>query len=261
MSIVASDIVVTRGKRRLLDCVSVQFLPGALTVILGENGAGKSTLLKVVSGEVLPERGSVLLCDKPLAAWSCIESAKRRAVLPQDARVGFMFSAFEVALLGRSPHCNGYPGKRDRDIAHAAMARMDVAHLANRLFPTLSGGERARVSLARVLAQLWEKTGDAARCLLLDEPVAALDIAHQHLALQVARQFVKEEGATVVAVLHDLNLAAQYADHVVLMKTGAVHAVGSVEDTLTASILSACFSTPIRQMAHPDGMRPLLFAA
>ncbi len=260
MGLVLNNIVLTRAQRHLVDRVSLSFAPGLLTVVMGENGAGKSSLLKVAAGELVPTHGEVMLCEKLLHTWPSMARAKRLAVLPQESTISFMFSAFEVVLMGRSMHCQGYPDALDRDIAQAALVRMDVAHLANRLYPTLSGGERARVSLARVLAQLWRTSEQTPRVLLLDEPVAALDIAHQHLALQVARQFAHEEGAAVVAVLHDLNLAAQYADNVVLMKAGRLEASGSVAETLTESILSRCFSTAIRRIAHPDDGRPLLFA-
>jgi iron complex transport system ATP-binding protein len=261
MSLTLTDIVLSRANRRLVDTVSLCVQPGQLTVLMGENGAGKSSLLKIAAGELTPDSGLVMLGDKPIKAWTSAARARCLAVLPQESNVAFMFSAYEVVLMGRSPHCSGTPNTIDKDIAHQALAKLDVAHLANRLFPTLSGGERARVSLARVLAQLWQPIETTPRCLLLDEPVAALDIAHQHLALQVARAFAHDEGATVVAVLHDLNLAAQYADNVVLMKAGRIQAQGSVAETLTESILSQCFSTVIRRMAHPDDGRPLLYAA
>jgi iron complex transport system ATP-binding protein len=261
MSLSLQDIVLIRANRRLVDQVSLTFIPGQLTVLMGENGAGKSSLLKIASGELTPDSGTAMLDDKPIAAWSSLARAKRLAVLPQESNVAFMFSAYEVVLMGRSPYCSGYPNAIDHDIAYKALAKMDVSHLANRVFPTLSGGERARVSLARVLAQLWPSAVEIPRVLLLDEPVASLDIVHQHLALQVARQFAHDEGIAVVAVLHDLNLAAQYADHVVLMKAGRLEASGSVAETLTESTLSHCFSTVIRRIAHPDDGRPLLFAA
>lgn len=261
MSLALTDIVLTRGPQCLVDNVSLTFNPGKLTVLMGENGAGKSSLLKIATGELTPDSGEVTLSDRPLTQWPARERAKRLAVLPQQSNIAFMFSVEEVVLMGRSPHCSGYPHAIDREITNAALAKMEVAHLKNRVFLTLSGGERARVSLARVLAQLWQPVESSARYLLLDEPVASLDIAHQHLALQVARQFAHAEGAMVAVVLHDLNLAAQYADAVVLMKAGRVIANGSVTDTLTEEILSQCFSTAIRRIAHPDDGRPLLFAA
>jgi iron complex transport system ATP-binding protein len=251
--------VVKRGKH-LIDNVSVQLSPGTLTVLMGENGAGKSTLLKALSGEHTPHAGAAALDGTPLSLWKPQLLGRRMAVLAQESPLGFLFSAREVVLMGRSPHCHGYPNAHDHAITDAALAALDVAHLANRLFPTLSGGERGRVHLARVLAQVWESQPNAARVLLLDEPVAALDIAHQHLALKVARDFAHRENAIVVAVLHDLNLAARYADKVVLMKAGRLYAAGAVDETLIEPILSPCFSTQVRRIAHPESDRPLLYA-
>jgi iron complex transport system ATP-binding protein len=254
------NISVTRIGRRLVEDVSLTLTPGSLTVLMGENGAGKSTLLKTLSGEHTPSAGEAMLDGVALPDWKPPVLACRMAVLAQESPLSFFFSAEEVVLMGRSPHCQGYPGSKDRAIAAAALARLDVAHLAHRLYPTLSGGERARVQLARVLTQVWETVPNGARVLLLDEPVAALDIAHQHVALKVARDFAHAENAIVVAVLHDLNLTAQYADKVVLMKSGRVYAAGSVDETLIEPILSPCFSTPVRRIAHPDSDRPLLYA-
>ena len=264
MSIVLKNIVVTRSGRRLVDDVSLEIVPGVFTVLMGENGAGKSTLLKIAAGDFDPDDGEVTLARKPLNLWSRLELAKRRAVLPQESNIAFMFTALEVVLIGRSPHCHGYPGPRDREIARAALARMDVSHLANRIYPTLSGGERARVALARVLAQLWESNdnGDAVqRYLLLDEPIAALDIAHQQVALNVSQSFAHEHGVAVLAVLHDLNLAAQFADRIVLLKHGRLIASGSPDDVLTEGTVETCFGQRMRRIAHPETGRPLLFAA
>jgi iron complex transport system ATP-binding protein len=261
MTLRLDNILVTRGARTLLDGVSVPVPVGALTVLMGENGAGKSTLLKVASGDIRPDQGEVSLAGRSLNAWSAIERAQMRAVLPQESNIRFMFSAREVVLMGRSPHCHGYPGAHDRAIVDKALARMDVCHLANRLYPTLSGGERARVSLARVLAQLWESHGGLPRYLLLDEPIAALDIAHQHLVLNVARQYAHQEGVAVLAVLHDLNLAAQYADTIALLKLGKLLALGSPDEVLGEAMLETCFNIKMRRMAHPTTGRPFLFAA
>lgn len=227
---------------------------------MGENGAGKSTLLKVCTGQTLASSGTVMLAGKLLAGWKAIEQARLRAVLPQDSQVAFQMTASEVVLLGRSPHCNGYPGLIDVDIAQEALAGVDASHLAHRLFPTLSGGEKARVMLARVLAQIWTPWGNHPRCLLLDEPIAALDIAHQHLVLEVVRRFAIEQRIAVLAVLHDLNLAAQYADTVALLKAGKLIAYGAPDAVLTPEHAAHCFSMPMMQIRHPRTNRLMLIA-
>jgi iron complex transport system ATP-binding protein len=195
--------------------------------VLGANGAGKTTLLRVLSGALKPWQGSVTLAGRPLAAWAPREQARLRALLPQDSQLGFAFSALEVVLLGRFPHHGGRSGPHDERIAMAALAR--------------TGGERARVQLARVLAQVWEPWQGRTRCLLLDEPIAALDIAHQHATLALARELAAGEGMCVVAVLHDLNLALQYADVVTLLHAGRVHACGRPSEVISRSALRDCF--------------------
>jgi iron complex transport system ATP-binding protein len=260
----ATDITVIRSRRKLVDAVSIHLHAGEMTALMGENGAGKSTLLKVCTGEIQPgrrSRGTVTLAGKSLAHWKAIECAKLRAVLPQESNVAFQMTATEVVLLGRSPHCNGYPGATDLNIAREAMALVDVVHLENRLFPTLSGGERARVMLARVLAQIWTPWRDQPRCLLLDEPIAALDIAHQHLALDIVHTFAREQGVAVMAVIHDLNLALQYADKVALLKGGQLHSCGSPDEVLTPEHIAQCFQLSMIRLTHPHSHRPVLIAA
>ncbi len=256
-----NNIVVKRCGRALVDDVSISLNAGTMLALMGENGAGKSTLLKVACGDFAPDSGGVELAGKPLNAWTAIERATKRAVLPQESNVAFMFTALEVVLLGRSPHCNGYPKARDIAIAHAALAKLDMQAFTNRLYPTLSGGERARVAFARTLAQLWEPTHDAPRVLLLDEPIAALDIAHQHLALQVAKDFAQEANCAVLLVLHDLNLAAQYADKIALLKNGRLLAADTPDLVLSKANMATCFGCDIRRITHPETGRPILFAA
>jgi iron complex transport system ATP-binding protein len=256
----AEGISVRIGGCALLDGVTLELHAGEVCALMGENGAGKSTLLKVCAGDTAPDSGRVELAGRSVRAWPTLERARLRAVLPQDTHTSFAFTAEEVVLLGRAPHCDGYPRRIDREIAAAALSKLDARHLANRIFATLSGGERARVSLARVLAQLWTPWQNHPRLLLLDEPVAALDIAHQHLTLKVAREFAAA-GVAVLAVLHDLNLAAQYAHRTTLLKSARVLASGATDAVLTEEILERCFATPIRRLAHPGDGRALLVAA
>jgi iron complex transport system ATP-binding protein len=260
-----NSISVIRQRRKILDDVTINIVPGSVIALMGENGAGKSTLLRAACGDIKLDGGNVMLAGKSMSAWTSIQRAQMRAVLPQETNVSFMFTAGEVVLMGRSPHCDGYPDTKDREIAQQALARMGVSALEHRLYPTLSGGERARVALARVLAQLWEPTvrdGKVQpRYLLLDEPIAALDVAHQHLALNVARDFAHQQNVAVLTVLHDLNLAAQYADHIVLLKAGRLWAEGSPDEVLTEANIETCFEYRMQRIAHPKTGRPLLFAA
>lgn len=260
MTLAAESVTVRIAKRTLLEDVSLAVAPGEVVAVAGENGAGKSTLLRVLSGDAPPQSGRALMNGRPLEAWRLEERARMRAVLPQDSAVAFGFSALDVALLGRYPHCAGAPGARDEAIARDALARLDVAHLVERDVTTLSGGERARVHLARVLAQLDDDVPQP-RYLLLDEPTASLDLAHQHLALGLAREIALERRIGVLAVLHDLNLAAQYADRVLLLKHGRVVADGAPEAVLSEALVSFAFSVRALVIPHPGNGRPLVVTA
>jgi len=249
------------GRKALLEDVSLVIKPGELLAIVGPNGAGKSTLLRLLAGEITPVRGSILIDGRPLVAWPRRDLARRRAVLPQSSTLSFPFSAGEVALMGRGPHSGGIERQSDRIIARRALEMAGVAELAARAYPSLSGGERQRVHLARVLAQLMVRPGEyAGGYLLLDEPVTSLDPRHQHAALVLTREFVAQGGAAL-AILHDVNLAARYADRVLVLAEGRVAATGTPADALSPAVLGPVFDMRFRQIADPEGGPPILLAA
>lgn len=254
------NISVIANRRYLLRAVSLGLHPGELVAVVGPNGAGKSTLLKVLCGDVRPQAGEVLLEARPLSAWTALQQAQRRAVLPQESSLSFPFVAFEVTLMGRSPHTQGLTSLKDQRIAKEALERTGVFGLASRDYPTLSGGEKQRVQLSRVLAQIWEVLPSGHRYLFLDEPTNNLDLAHQHHTLQIAKQFACE-GVAVLAVLHDLNLAAQYADKIVMLCKGSVVATGTPHEVLTEDTLCSVFETPVIVTKHPCFDCPLVVAA
>jgi iron complex transport system ATP-binding protein len=254
----ASEVTVVAGRATLLRGVSIQVAPGEIVALLGENGAGKSTLLKTLAGDIVTRAGFVTMNGRPLREWRMRERARTRAVLPQSAALAFGFTGLETVLMGRYPHSQGSTHAHDLAIARTALARLDAAHLESRLVTTLSGGELARVQLARVLAQLWPEAPREPHYLLLDEPIASLDPAHQHLALRIARGCAHADGAGVLAVLHDINLAAQYADRVVLLKQGRVLAEGAPAAVFTPEALGACFNVEATVVAHPRLDRPLV---
>jgi len=247
------NVTVTISGADLLCGVSLGIAAGTVTALVGPNGAGKSTLLAVASGERVPARGTVRLDGKPLAAYAPEALARRRAVLPQEAMLAFGFTGREVALLGRTPH----PTSRAEDERSAlrALDAADVLHLAERRYTTCSGGEKQRLHLARVLAQL---DGPDASLLLLDEPTAALDLAHQHRVLAAARRLAHARGLAVVAVLHDLNLAAQYADRIAVLDRGRLAAEGKPADVLTPDVLRAVFGVEVVVVPHPALACPLV---
>jgi iron complex transport system ATP-binding protein len=259
----AHGLTVRLPSRALLLDVSLAVLPGELMAILGENGAGKSTLLKQLAGDRPPPGarvdGDVMLADRQLRDWSLAERARLRAVLPQRSELAFSFSAREIAAFGRyavggvsgTTGRGGWLSADEYTIADAALQLTDALHLAHRDVTTLSGGEQARVHLAAVFAQLWERESDRPRFLLLDEPTAALDLAHQHYLLAAAREFAAARGIGIVAVLHDLNLAAQYADRVVILLRGQVLRAGAPRDVLDAPTIGDGFAVAANVLPHP----------
>jgi len=247
----AGNVSFHAGKRALLRDVSLELRPGELLALTGENGAGKSTLLKLLAAELEPSAGAVSLNGRPLAQWTPRDRARVRAVLAQDGNIAFGFSALETVLLGRFPHSGGGTATADEVIARQALESLDAAHLAGRIVQTLSGGERARVMMARALAQIWNESAGGPRFLLLDEPVASLDLAHQHLALRVAREWASKRGIGVLAVLHDLNHAAQYADRIAVLQQGRLAANGTPDEVLTETLIAECFSIRSVVMRHP----------
>ena len=232
------------GTRRVLDDIDFQVAAGEVVALVGPNGAGKSTLLAVLAGELTPGHGRVDLDGHPLGHWNAVDMARRRAVLPQSHTVGFPFTAAEVIAMGRSPWRNTPLAETDDTVIAEAMTATDSTHLAGRAFPSLSGGERARVALARVLAQ-------NTATLLLDEPTAALDLGHQEAVLRLATDRAAA-GAAVVVVLHDLASAAAYADRVAVLDAGRLAATGPPRDVLTGDLLSRVYRYPVDVFDHPD---------
>lgn len=254
----ARNITVKVGAKRLLDDVSFEVASGEVVACIGANGAGKSTLLRALCGDARVACGEVSLNNRNLSSIAFGEQARLRAVLPQDSSLAFGFTALEVVLMGRTPHARGHAeSKRDYDIANLALEATDAAHLTARIYPGLSGGERQRVQLARVLAQIWDAPTTGNRFLLLDEPTSSLDLAHQHHTLAVARRFARERTGVLV-VLHDLNLAAQYADRILVLKNGRVLVQGTPAEVLTAGLIHEAFAIAACVMQHPHLACPLV---
>lgn len=250
---------VTVAGRTLLNSVSATLQSGRFVAILGPNGAGKSTLLSLLSGQRKPTSGQVLLDELPLSSLAPGELALRRAVMPQESAVAFDFTVREVAELGRYPH-RQRPDHDEARIVSRALEATDVAALAERIFNTLSGGEKARVQLSRALAQIWSaRTDGAARWVLLDEPTAALDLAHQHQALRLLRDRAHEEDIGVAAVLHDLNLALRYADDALLVANGEAACFGPVGDVLTPERVRRIWGVECTPVRNTEGVLQYLF--
>lgn len=246
----ARGLRVRLGGRTVLDGVSVRARAGEVLALVGPNGAGKSTLLGALAGDLAGCGGEVRIAGRPLADWSPGNLALRRAVLPQSAALSFPFPVEEVVRMGRAPWAGTAGEGEDDAVVAAAMAATEVSPFADRPYAALSGGERARVALARVLAQ-------RAPVLLLDEPTAALDLRHQELVLRLCRERAGA-GDAVVVVLHDLGLAAAYADRVAVLHAGAVAAEGAPAEVLREELLSRVYRQPVEVFPHPETGVPLV---
>jgi iron complex transport system ATP-binding protein len=250
MSLTGTDLTVRAGQRTLLESVSLSVRAGRVHGLLGPNGAGKTTLLQMLAADRLADTGVVELGSENLQLWPAQRLAQRRAVLMQGDSLRFPLRVEEVVALGRLPHAPE-PAAREAQIVKAALAMCDMEPLIHRSYLTLSGGERARVQLARALAQVWEQfeapDAHSPRYLLLDEPAAHLDPAHQQQVMSAARRFA-DHGGGVLVTLHDPNLALGYADEVTLLKDGRVLFSGATGAALTVEHLQGLYGVAVRQL-------------
>jgi iron complex transport system ATP-binding protein len=257
----ARGMGVRAGTSTLLQAVDLQLAPGEVGAILGPNGAGKSTLLSVLAGLRAPDTGHVTLNGEAVTPSQVHRLARHRAVLPQETAVAFDFRVRDVVELGRYPH-HLQPSRDEAAIVQAAMDATGVAAMADRSVASLSGGERARVQLARVMAQIWEHSADGApRWLLLDEPTAALDLRHQHETLSTVQCWAREQGVGVLAVLHDPNLALRYADRVWVLDGGLLQASGPPARVLRPALVQRVWQVQASTVRAADGVPQLLIAA
>ena len=255
MSIVANDLYLHISGFDLLRNIDLTIEAGKVNVLVGPNGAGKSSLLRVLTGEIKPSKGDVLINQKPLNDWSMQDRANILAVLPQHSELNFPFTAAEVVGLGRIPHKTGFA--KDQAIIAEALALVDASYLQRRLYTQMSGGEKQRVQLARVLAQIWQPSDLGEQFLVLDEPTAAFDLSHQQLTLSIVKQLA-DRGVGVLMVLHDLNLAARCADNLVVVSGGNIEASGTPEKVLTKELIRQVFDVQSVISEHPIAKTPLV---
>lgn len=246
----ATGLSVRLGGRQVLDSVDIAAHAGEVVALVGPNGAGKSTLLAALAADLAPGSGEVLIGGRPATAWAAPELALRRSVLPQSAVLSFPFPVEDVVRMGRAPWAGTELEDEDDTAVAAAMAATEVTRFAARPFSELSGGERARVALARVLAQ-------RAPLMLLDEPTAALDLRHQELVLRICRERAAA-GDAVVVVLHDLGLAAAYADRVAVLHKGRIAVVGPPREIFDGELLGEVYRQPVEVFPHPRTGAPLV---
>jgi iron complex transport system ATP-binding protein len=231
--------------------ISLTVAQGEFVSLVGPNGSGKTTLLRLLDRIYIPQKGHILLAGKSLLEYSRLEIARRIAFVPQEAGPIFPFTVLEIVLMGRSPHTRGmaFESPHDREIAREMMKLTDVDHLASHPVTALSGGERQRVFLARALAQQPE-------IILLDEPNAHLDIAHQLDIFGILRRLATHNRLTVVSVSHDLNLAASFSDRVAMLLCGSLAAVGTPDEVLTEDRIGEVFRTRVLVDKHPMNASP-----
>ena len=255
----AQDVAFRAGHRDLVSGVSATFEPGQLHLIIGANGAGKSTLVKVLSRLLAPANGRVLYDGQDVASATERDLARRRAVLSQAIEVAFPLSVREVVTMGRYPHFGTRPSAHDMGIVDDVMAFFEVTEMADRSYPTLSGGEKQRVNFARVLAQVWRPAAGHHRVLFLDEPLTFLDIRHQIDFMKKVRETVSGGDMVVIGVVHDLNLAARFADRLLLLNEGRVLAHGTSAEVLTPSHIRTAFGIEPIVTTAPWGGTHLIF--
>ena len=242
-----------RASDLLVDNTNIEVSAGEILAIIGPNGAGKSTLLKAIAGD-WDFQGELLM---PSISSTAKLRARQLGVLPQFSLLNFPYRVNEVVELGRIPHQTG--SERDREIVQQALAMMDIDYLSNRLYPELSGGEKQRVQLARVLTQIWdaEDAENGARLLLLDEPTTALDLGHQSDLMSAVRSFA-DQGVAVIMVMHDINLASRHADKMLAMLCSQTIAYGSRDSVITAENINRLFNVDVQIIEHPADQSPLV---
>jgi len=247
------SLSVSYGTRKVLQSITLEVEAGEVLALIGPNGAGKSTLIRAASGVIPVHAGSVVVDNEDLLTLPAMRRARFLAVVPQAVLMPPAFTVWETVLLGRTPYLNflGHVSSRDEEIAHQALQKVDAFDLAERRVGELSGGEQQRVLLARALAQ-------STPILLLDEPTVHLDLQHQVALMEIVRSLARSDNLAVLIALHDLNLAARYADRVALLVNGEIKAVGTPRQVLTPEIISTAYHLPVRVIPHPFADVPLV---
>lgn len=253
---IAENLACTRSGRTLIDGVSLSLSQGELVALIGPNGAGKSTLLRLLTGYLKPDGGRCVLAGKDLGEWPVQALSRHRAVMRQHTRPGFDWPVDAVIGMGRAP----WSQQPEASIVHDVMALTGCLPLAGRQYNALSGGEQQRVQLARALAQLW-RDGSPRGWLFLDEPTSALDLYHQQHLLRLLKSLTGKGHLHVCVVLHDLNLAALWADRILLLHNGRLVSHGTPEQVLQADALARWYGAQVHVGSHPAHAAPQVFLA
>lgn len=244
------NLSVSIGKKSIIENVDFVARPGEVTAIVGPNGSGKTTLLRALSGDIA-YTGSAYLDGEDFSSIKPWRMAARRAVLPQASALSFPFTVREIVHIGLTGGFSGVTGPEQEKLPDLALEKVDLAGFSGRLYQELSGGEQQRVQLARVLCQVWKPVVDGKpRYLFLDEPISSLDIKHQITVMEIARDFAAAGGG-VIAILHDLNLTAMFADSIAVMHKGRLDTIGTPQDALTDDRLERVYECTLRVGVQP----------
>lgn len=252
----ATNISVSLGGNRLVDHTSLRLHAGEVLAIIGPNGAGKTSLVRALTAELPVTAGEIVLNDRPMAAYSLEQRARHLAMLSQHTELNFPFTVDEVVHLGRIPHASGK--QEDDRIVEETLRAVDMLDRRRQLYTCLSGGEKQRVQLARVLAQVWRPADALARLLILDEPTASLDVSHTRQLMRVIRDLAGQQMG-IIMILHDFNLAARFADRVLVMARGEKVVEGTPGEVFTADNMLRFFQVQTHILPHPKTGRPMVF--
>lgn len=255
---ISFQVKANKKRKHILQDVSFEASSGEFLAILGANGAGKSTLIKLLSQEMKPTQGNILWKKRFLRKTSPQKMALERAVLTQNIQMSHDFPVNEVVLMGRYPHFKNYPLTKDWEAVETTMQQTDTLAFKGRTYASLSGGEKQRVQLARALAQLYDEQVQTSKLLLLDEPLNNLDVRHQHNCLRLSQNFA-QQGNVILLVMHDINLAAMYANKILLLHQGQVIGFGNPTEVLTEENLSHCYDFPVKVEHHPYHQCPAVY--
>jgi len=247
----AQKINFSYAEKKVIEDISFAVDKGKMTAIIGPNGSGKTTLLRLINGSLLPDSGEIYVGEKNTSQYKRKEIAQKVAIVPQETSAVFPFFVEEIVLMGRFPHLGSYrfENKEDYKIVHEAMEKTDTLDFTRRRFNELSAGERQRVLIARALAQKPE-------VLLLDESTAFLDLKHQLRFLKLLKQLNRDDGLTIVFVTHDINLAAQHANKIILLYSGKIYAIGNPAEVISARNMKEVYEVDVLVDAHPQNASP-----
>ena len=257
-TLIATNLCVYIDEVCLLNNISVKVEQGELLSIIGPNGAGKTTLINALMGDINKAyrvEGKVFFCGCDIRQLPLAKKAKQITCLPQLNLLNFPFSVEEVVTLSRIPHSSGR--RADAAIIDEALKALDVFHLKSRLYTHLSGGEKQRVQLARVMAQIWHEEQNGKRLLFLDEPTTSLDLGHQQQLMKIIRNFAKA-GVAIVMIVHDINIALKYSDTLLGLVDSKLVASGSPEKIVTKQLMKTLYNLDVEITRHPRSSKPMI---